>query len=75
VQPLREILRTFVTREHAARAKAFGALDPPAVWRELRFVEGKDPRRGSSSRRRMCAALDEVLTDAQRTELGLVKKD
>lgn len=73
--PLRAAFRAFVQREHAARARAFGALDPPAVWRELRFVEGKDPRRGSSSRRRMCAALDEALTEAQRVELGLVKED
>lgn len=73
--PLRAAFRSFVQREHAARPRAFGALDAPAVWRELRFVEGKDPRRGSSSRRRMCAALDEVLTEAQRAELGLVKED
>ncbi|MEC8511628.1 MAG: hypothetical protein VX015_05730 [Planctomycetota bacterium] len=73
--PLRAALRAFVQREHAARARAFGALDPPAVWRELRFVEGKDPRRGSSSRRRMCAAMDEALTETQRVELGLAKRD
>ncbi len=61
----------FVAREHTARTRAFGALDADTIWRELRLVEGKDPRRGSTSRKRLCSALDEILDVHQQVELGL----
>lgn len=68
---VREAVRTFVAREYTARTRAFGALDADAIWRELRLVEGKDPRRGSTSRKRLCTAFDEILDNHQREELGL----
>lgn len=70
-EPVREAVGKFVAREYTARTRAFGALDAETIWRELRLVEGKDPRRGSTSRKRLCAAFDEILDDHQRVELGL----
>lgn len=72
-EPLRAALTEFVEREYTARTRAFSALDEETLWRELRFEEDKDPRRGSSSRKRLCTALDGILTEPQRVDLGLVQ--
>lgn len=71
VAPVRKTLMSFVERELSARTTVFGAIDDDAIWRELRFVEGKDPRRGPTSRKALCRSLHELLDVHQRVELGL----
>ncbi len=68
---VRGALTDYVAREYVSRTRVFGALDPDAIWTELRFIEGKDPRRGSNSRKRLCEAMSEVLNASQAFELGI----
>lgn len=67
-----DAFKEFARREYSARVRAFGALDAELIWRQLRFIDGKDPRRGSTSRKKLCKALDGFLSEHQRHDLGLL---